>query len=235
MSAWPDFDEERLQSTLLRVDLYEGRYLAVREYHNVVNHLLRSASAACLLDQEPKAEELIARASARMEEWVAACAADRSRQSTYTDLATTRGLLAMALRRDAGKEGGPAWRAGHAFLRQTEAAPSGPVHNARLAAALLAGDLDVLQDAAKACELADAGLGLPWKRVALAIAAGDEAGVVKAVATWLREKYEATHTNEWGSYNDVPVEVSGALALAEVRGLPIRLDSNRVLTRFRVG
>lgn len=233
MSVWPDYDDERLTAALLRVDLQEGRYLAVREYHHVVNHLVRSAAAACLLDREPYAMALIARAGARTEEWVAAGAQDRARQATYADLAATRGLLALALRRDAAEEGGTAWRTAHAFLRQTAQAPLGAVQNARLAAAALAGDGEALQAAARGCELADAGLGLPWKRLALAIDARDAAGVARAAQTWLRERSEATQTNEWGAYNDVPIEVSGALALAAVHGLDVRLDSNRILTRFR--
>lgn len=230
MSAWPDFDDERLTGNLLRVDLYEGRYLAVREYHNVVNHLLRSASAACLLDREPLALELIARAATRTAEWVEH---GGQRPAPYADLAATRGLLALALHPDAADEGGAPRHTARAFLRQTAESPAGSVQNARLAAASLLGEWEAVRAAAKACELADAGLGLPWKRLVLALDARDAAGVAKAAQTWLREKMEATHTNEWGAYNEVPIEVSAALGLAALHGMDVRLDTNRVMTRFR--
>jgi len=188
MSLWPDVvDGERLTGALLRVDLYEGRYLAVVEYHNVVNHLLRSASAACLL------------------------------------------ALALAPH----ERRAPSLEAARTFLRQTADAPPGSVHNARLAAAALLEDAPTLQAAARACELSDAGLGLPWRRFATALDTNDATGAAKSAHTWLREKMEATHTNEWGAYNEIPIEVSAALALAGARGLFVKLASNRVMTALR--
>ncbi len=233
MSTWPEVDSERLSGVLLRVDLYENRYLAVGEYHNVVNHLLRSASAACLLDREAEALALVDRAGRRMEEWIGAVAAGKARPGSYADFSATRGLLALALAPEARRDA--ATRAARTFLAQTADAPPGSVHNARLAAAGLADDMPALQAAARSCELSDAGLGLPWKRFATAIDTRDGALAAKSALAWLREKMEATHTNEWGAYNEVPIEVSAALALAEARGMPVRLANNRVLTRFRAG
>jgi hypothetical protein len=231
MTTWPDVDSERLSGALLRVDLYEARYLAVGEHHNVVNLLLRSASAACLLDREDDAAALVARAGRRMQEWIAAAAEGRSKPAAYGDFSATRGMLALALLPPEGQEG--ALRAARGLLTQTAALPPGSVHNARLAAACLTDDAPALQAAARACELSDAGLGLPWKRFATALDTRDTALAAKSALAWLREKMEATHTNEWGAYNEVPIEVSGALALAELRGMPVRLATNRVLTRFR--
>ncbi|MES2643018.1 MAG: hypothetical protein V4850_26270 [Myxococcota bacterium] len=232
MSLWPDVvDSERLTGALLRVDLYEGRYLAVVEYHNVVNHLLRSASAACLLNREADALALVDRAGRRMVEWIDAVSEGRVKPGSYADFAATRGLLALALapheRRAASLE------AARTFLRQTADAPPGSVHNARLAAAALLEDAPTLQAAARACELSDAGLGLPWRRFATALDTNDATGAAKSAHTWLREKMEATHTNEWGAYNEIPIEVSAALALAGARGLFVKLASNRVMTGLR--
>ena len=42
-------------------------------------------------------------------------------------------------------------------------------------------------------------------------------------------------THEWGAYNEVPIEVNGALALADRAGRTVPVASNRVLTRFRAG
>ena len=230
---WPETDTERLSGVLLRVDLYEGRYLAVGELNNVVNHLLRSASAACLLDREDEALALVDRAGRRMEEWIAGVAAGRMKVASYGDFAATRGVLAFALAPP--ERAGAAEAAARTFLAQTADAPPGSVHNARLGAAALVGDLDALRRAAQACELSDAGLGLPWKRFAGALEAGDAALATRSALGWLREKSEATHTNEWGAYNEVPIEVSAALALAARRGLAVALANNRVLTRFRAG
>ncbi|MDP2314007.1 MAG: hypothetical protein Q8P41_13955 [Pseudomonadota bacterium] len=231
MTLWPDVDSERLSGVLLRVDLYENRYLAVAEYHNVVNHLVRTASAACLLDREPEALALIDRAGRRMGEWIAAVGEGRVKPGTYADFAATRGLLVLALapaeRHDAAHE------SARTFLRQTADAPAGSVHNARLAAAALVQDAAALQAAARSCELSDAGLGLPWRRFATALDAGDAVACAKSAQNWLREKMEATHTNEWGAYNEIPIEVSAALALAEQRGLGLKLTSNRILTGLR--
>jgi hypothetical protein len=120
-----------------------------------------------------------------------------------------------------------------ALLTLTKDAPSGSVQNARLVAATLLGDAATAEMAAKGCELSDAGLGLPLRKFVVALFAGDDAAMKKCIATWLQEKMEATMTHEWGAYNEVPVEVSGAMALAERRGRELRIDSNRVLTRFR--
>jgi hypothetical protein len=233
MSRWPEADDERLAAVLLRVDLHEGRYVAVREYHNVVNHLLRSASAACLLDREADALALVLRACARMGEWVESAAHDKARLATLGDLAATRGLLALSLHPEASAPNAAPQHTARAFLRHTEGAAAGPVHNARLAAAALLGEWDTLRASARLCELSDAGLGAPWRKLALAIDAKDAPVVGKAAEAWLQEKREATHTNEWGAYNEVPVEVSGALGLAALAGLPVKLASDRVLTRFR--
>jgi hypothetical protein len=232
MSAWPEGDSERLAGALLRVDLYESRYLAVGEHHNVVNHLLRSASAACLLDREPEALALIDRVVESTIAWIAAVGQGRARTHSYSDFSATRGVLTFALAAEARR---PATLdALRTFLRQTEGAPPGSVHNARLAAATLLGDRPALQAAARSCELSDAGLGLPWKRFALAIDTEDVATAARLALTWLREKNESTHTNEWGAYNEIPIEVSAALALAAGRGVHVKLASNRVLTAFRV-
>lgn len=226
MSSWPEYDLERLSGALLRVDMYEARYLAVHEHNNVVNHLLRSASAACLSDREEEANRFIARAASRMAEWVAAVAAGRVNTSTYADFAASRGLLAIAI-----ASGGSAIAT--AFAEQTAAAPAGPTHNARLVAATMMGDLAAAEASARLCELSDAGLGLPWKKFALALLAKNEDGMRKCLNTWVQEKMEATMTHEWGAYNEVPIEVSGALALAARAGVGFKVDSNRVLTKFR--
>lgn len=226
MTPWPEFDTERLQGTLLRVDLYEQRYLAVGEYPNVLDHLLRCASAACLCDREGDAIRLLARASVRVQEWVDGVRTGRVPRGTLHDLAAARAFLAAAL--IPGAEA-PA----RTLLDLTDADPAGAVHNARLAAALIVADRAQAERSAGLCELSDAGLGLPWKKAALAILAKDEAACSKAVFSWIDEKIEATMTHEWGAYNEVPIEVSGALALAEHAGLPVLVQSNRVLTRFR--
>lgn len=231
MTRWPDTDTERLAAVLLRVDLYEARYVAVGEFHSVVNHLLRSASAAWLLDREADGLSLVDRAARRMEEWIDAVGVGRSKAASYADFAATRGILAFALVSEARL--GAVGAAARTFLAQTADAPPGSVHNARLAAAVLVDDVDALRTSASACELSDAGLGLPWKRFAGALDTRDAALAAKSALTWLREKSEATHTNEWGAYNEVPVEVSAALALAERRGMGARVKTNRVMTRFR--
>jgi hypothetical protein len=233
MSRWPEADEERLAAVLLRVDLHEGRYVAVREYHNVVNHLLRSASAACLLDREAEAQELIVRACARMGEWIELATRDPARLAAFSDLAATRGLLALSLHPDAAAGDAAPHHTARAFLRQTENVPAGPVHNARVAAAALLGEWEAVRTSARLCELSDAGLGAPWRKLALGIDTRDVPAIQKAAEAWLQEKREATHTNEWGAYNEVPIEVSGALGLAELAGVPARLHTDRVLTRFR--
>jgi hypothetical protein len=229
MGTWPEFEVERLTGALLRVDLYEQRYLTAGEYPNVVNHLLRSASAACLLDREADAQKLIARAAERTVEWVRAARENRTRPSSFSDLAFTRGWLAAAIETPShGVE-----EAARHVLAMTGWQPAGPVHNARMVAAAWLRDWATVEGAARLCDISDAGLGTPLKRTALALAAGDEAGARKAIAAWLQEKMEATMTHEWGAYNEVPIEVSGALALGVRAGLPVVCTSNRVLTRFR--
>ncbi|MBM4365099.1 MAG: hypothetical protein FJ102_02715 [Deltaproteobacteria bacterium] len=228
MGVWPEYEIDRLAGALMRVDLYEQRYLAVGEYHSVVNHLVRSASAACLSDREDDAIQLIARASARMDEWVRAVREGRAKAQGFSDFACTRGWLAVAIAPSAVAE-----ETARAFLIATAISPPGPAQNARMVAAAVLGEPLSVNAAAQGAELSDAGLGLPLKRFILALFAGDEPAMRKAASNWLDEKMEATMTHEWGAYNEVPIEVSGALALAERRGRPIPLDSNRVLTRFR--
>jgi hypothetical protein len=228
MGRWPEYEIERLAGALLRVDLYEQRYLAVGEYHNVVNHLLRSAAAACLSDQEDDAVRFILRAAFRMEEWVGAVREGKSRRESFADFACTRGWLAAAIGGGSGAAG-----AARSFLELTGEAPSGPTQNARMVAAALVGDMAAVETAARGCELSDAGLGLPLRKFMLAMVAEDEPAMTRAAITWLQEKMEATMTHEWGAYNEVPIEVSGALALAARRHIRMTLDSNRVLNRYR--
>ncbi len=228
MGDWPDFEVDRLAGALMRVDLYEQRYLAVGEYHSVVNHLLRSASAACLSDREDEAVRLVARAANRMDEWVRAVREGKVKGTAFADLACTRGWLAVAVAPSAVSE-----ESARSFLVATAVAPPGPVQNARMVAATILGEPLSINAAAGGAELTDAGLGLPLKRFVLALLAGDEPVMRKCIHTWLVEKMEATMTHEWGAYNEVPIEVSGALALAERRGCPLPIKSNRVLTRFR--
>ena len=229
MGDWPEFEVERLAGALLRVDLYEQRYVTAGEYPSVVNHLLRSASAACLLDREDEALRLIARAAERTVEWVRAARESKVRPSSFTDLAFTRGWLAIAIE----PPGVGAEEAARNVVAMTGWQPAGPVHNARMVAAAFLRDWATVDGAAKLCDISDSGLGAPLRRVAGAIAAGDEAGVRKGILNWLQEKMEATMTHEWGAYNEVPIEVSGALALAERGGRAVPVASNRVLTRYR--
>lgn len=228
MSDWPEFELERLSGTLLRVDLYEQRYLAVFEYPNVINHLLRSASAACLSDREDEALKLTQRAARRVEEWMLAVRDGKAKAASLGDLGCTRGFLAVAA-----APGPNAVDTARNLLVLTNTAASGPVQNARLVAAAILGDAEAVESAAKGCELSDAGLGLPLRKFVSALFAGDDGAMKKSATTWLQEKMEATMTHEWGAYNEVPIEVSGALALAERRGRPLLLASNRVFTRFR--
>lgn len=226
MRTWPEYDLDRLSGSLLRVELYEARYLAVGEYHNVVDHLLRTAAAACLLDREADALTYIQRAATRTEEWLGMVDARIVPMTLFGELAATRGLLAVAI--VGGKE-----EIGWRFLAQTANSPAGSVHNARLAACLLVGDADTADKSAKLCELADAGLGLPWRRFVTAVFAREHAAARKQIDVWLQEKQESTLTHEWGAYNEVPIEVSGALAAAARMGLPIKVSTNRVMTAFR--
>lgn len=230
MTDWPDFEVERLAGLLLRVDLQEQRFLAAGEYGNVVNHLMRSAAAACLSDREDDALSFLARAAVRTGEWVRAAREGRARPSSFADYALARGWLAVAIMPTP-----VAMDILPGFLAMTGWQPAGAVHNARMVAALVAGDAAAAEAASKLCDLSDAGLGVPLKRFVLASLAGDEAAMRKALATWLQEKLDATMTHEWGAYNEVPLEVSGALALATGRGAPLPMVSNRVLTRYRAG
>ena len=228
MSDWPESHDDRLSTVLLRVDLAEGRFLADGQYNHVVNHLLRSASAACLLDQEADALALVVRAAVRTGEWVESVVAGRTKSTSFVDFACTRGMLALAL------SGTPnADQVAQRFLDATAQLGAGSPQNARMAAALLVGDLAAAHRALGLAERSDPGLGQPWMKFAAAIEAKDVPACAKAATTWLREKMEATFTNEWGAYNEVPIEVSAALALAERHGLQVRLSSNRILPRFR--
>lgn len=228
MADWPEFENERLAGALLRVDLYEQRYLATGEYPNVVNHLLRSASAACLSDREDEGLRLVERAALRTVEWVRASREGKARPTSFSDLAFTRGWLAVAIAPPAGAE-----EAARNCLAMMAWQPAGPVHNARLVVAAFAGDWATVDAAAKLCDLSDAALGAPLKRFLLALVTHDEVVMRKSISTWLQEKMDATMTHEWGAYNEVPIEVSGGLALAQRSGRPVPVGSNRVLTRFR--
>jgi hypothetical protein len=227
MTTWPEFDADRLSGTLMRVDLQEARFLAVGEYHNVVDLLMRAAAAACLLDREEDGMAFVRRAAERTDEWTLMVESRVVPASTYREFAAARGMLATALC-DAPEAVG--WR----FLSQTANEGPGPAQNARLAAAILVGDADSAIQATKLCELTDAGLGVPFKRFALALFDRDHAGVRKSLSLWLEEKAEATMTHDWGAYNEVPLEVSGAIAAAWLLGVRVTMDSPRILPRFRV-
>ncbi len=228
MDRWPDFELERLETVLVRAELQEQRLMAAGDFPGVVNHLLRSASAASLADREPEGLAFVARSAVRTMEWVRAARAAKTKPSTFADLAFTRGWLAAAITPPPGFEEA----AGH-VLAMTGWQPAGPVHNARAVAALMVGDHADAELSVARMDLADAGLGAPFKRFAIALLGADTEGMLKATNAWLREKMDATMTHEWGAYNEVPIEVSGALALAAVAGRPLFLPSNRVLTRFR--
>lgn len=228
MERWPDFELERLETVLVRAELQEQRLMAAGDFPGVVNHLLRSASAACLADREPEGFAFVARGAVRTMEWVRAARAAKTKPSTFADLAFTRGWLAAAIAPPPGFEE----TAGH-VLAMTGWQPAGPAHNARAVAALLVGDHAAAELSVGRMDLADAGLGAPFKRFAAALLGADADGMLKATNTWLLEKMDATMTHEWGAYNEVPIEVSGALALAAAAGRPLLLPSNRVLTRFR--
>ena len=228
MSDWPESHDDRLSTVLLRVDLSEGRFLAEGQYNHVVNHLLRSAAAACLLDREADAVALIARAGARLGEWIDSVEATRTKPTSFVDYACTRGMLALALWPDPAGE-----RIARRFLTATAELGPGSQQNARMAAALYLGESADVARALAGAERSDPGLGQPWMRFVAALEAKDAAACAKAATMWLREKMEATFTNEWGAYNEIPIEVSAALALAERRGVSVRLPSNRILPRFR--
>lgn len=230
MDRWPEFELERLETVLVRAELQEQRLLAAGDYQGVVNHLLRSASAACLADREDAALGFVARGAVRTMEWVRAARAAKTKPSTFADVAFTRGWLAAAICPPPGMEE----PAGH-LLAMSGWQPAGQVHNARMVAALLIGDVPAAELSLQRCDLSDPGLGAPLKRFVSALLAGEEDAMAKAANAWLREKMDATMTHEWGAYNEVPIEVSGVLALAVHHGRPLLLPGNRVLTRFRTG
>jgi hypothetical protein len=223
MTRWPEVETERQSALLLRVDLDERRLRAAGEHAQVVNLLLRVAAAACLLNREKQAEELTERAIGRLGEWLEATSPAR-----LGDVAACRGMLALSF-------GAPdlADRVARAWLALPPISPPGASANTSAAAALFLANDDAATAALRSFDLSDAGLGIPWHTFAQALLAKDAPLAQKAASRWLQEKMEATHTNEWGGYNEVPIEVSGALALAERRGLAVRLASNRVFTRFR--
>lgn len=231
-NRWPEYESERLEVVLARVELHEARFMGDEAYHLVVNHLVRAASAACLLDREPEAERYIHRAASRMAEWVEAARWGRARSEAFSDLAATRGWLAVAAATllDPGQR---FVRVAGTFLRLTVGRPAGSVHNARLAAGLLTQDDAAVASSAPLCDLSDAGLGSPWRKFALALVAGDTTSMATAADRWLYEKLDATQTLDWGPYNEVPIEVSGALSLAALRGNRVVLANNRVLHGLR--
>ena len=228
MADWPEFESERLAGMLLRVDLQEQRHLAAGEHANVVHHLLRSASVACLSDREEEGVALIERAAVRTVEWVRASREGKARPSSFSEPAFTRGWLAICVCPPPGAE-----EAAKNCLAMTAWQPAGQLHNARIVAAAFSGDWATVDAASKLCDLSDPGLGAPLKRFLLALVAHDEPAMRKSIVTWLQEKMDATMTHEWGAYNEVPIEVSGALALAASAGRAVPMTSNRVLTRFR--
>ena len=229
---WPEYEPERLEVVLARVELHEARFMGDEAYHLVVNHLVRAASAACLLDREPEADRYIHRAASRMAEWVEAARWGRARCDAFSDLAATRGWLVVALANllDPSQRFN---RVAGTFLRLTADRPAGAVHNARLAAASLAHDDAVVTGSIPLLDLSDAGLGLPWRRYAVALAEHDLIAMYGAAEGWIEEKLDATQTLDWGPYNEVPIEVSGALALAALRGERVGLVSNRIHTALR--
>jgi hypothetical protein len=231
MGEWPEYESDRLSSQLLRVDLQEKRCLSLGAWQQLIDHLIRSAAVACLVNQEDLAQTLLCRTAQRMSEWV-----EQVRQglpvSLYNqDFAPVRGMLSLAL---VGEEAGPVpENIAAEFLRQTSRLPAGPVHNARLAAAILCNRLEEAQNSLSLCSLEDAALGAPWKRFIQGLIAKDAAIMQNGLERWLEEKMEATQTHDWGAYNEVPLEVTGALALSERAGFPLKLHSNRILPRYR--
>ncbi len=228
MESWPEFDVERLEAALLRADLQEQRLLEAGDHPGVVNHLVRSASAACLVNREGDALDFVSRAAVRTMEWVRAARAAKTKPSSFADLAFSRGWLAAAICPPADM----AEPGGH-FLAMSGWQVAGPVHNARMVAALLIGDVPAAEVSIQRCDLSDSGLGVPLKRFITALVGADAEAMGKAANAWLLEKMDATMTHEWGAYNEAPIEVSGALALAERLGRPVKVVSNRVLPQFR--
>lgn len=225
---WPEYETERLSGVLLRVDLQERRHQQNGAWQSLVDHLIRAVSAACLSHREAEADAYLRRAAARMEEWINLVQQGLPASTYNLDFATARGLFAMVLVGAPGLD-----RLLELYLQQTASLPAGPAHNARLIALLFLRRYGELAPTAALSSIEDMGLGNPWKRFAMAVPGGDETVLRAAVDRWLHEKMEATHTHEWGAYNEVPIEVSGALAIAEHCGILLKLDSNRVLPRYR--
>ncbi len=228
-SDWPEYEIERVAGILLRVELQEQRHRETGAWAALVDHLNRAVSAACLISQEEEAEAYVLRTSEAMRQWVAAVRQGYARASYNNDFSSVRGMLTLVL------SGVPEVESVcDEFLRQTGGLPIGPVYNARLVAQLvLRKEAGELARTGMQCSMEDQGLGAPWRRFALAIPAGDLPAMRSSVDRWLLEKTEATQTHEWGAYNEVPIEVSGALAVAERWGTPLKVSSNRVLPRFR--
>lgn len=228
MVDWPDYEIERLSGVLLRVDLQERRHQQNGAWPSLVDHLVRAVSAACLSHREAEADAYLRRAAKRMEEWIREVEAGLSATTYNMDFATARGLFALIL-----VNGPDTELLVDLFLRQSNRLPSGPVHNARLIGLLLLKRYGEIAAAASFSSLEDAGLGAPWKRFAMALPGAETTVMQASLERWLNEKMESTQTHEWGAYNEVPIEVSGALALAERCGVPVKVDSNRVLPKFR--
>jgi hypothetical protein len=229
MSEWPEYEPERLSGVLLRIDLQERRLLQAGAWAAVVDHLLRSASTACLASREAEAWSLFERAGRRMIEWIEQVQQGLPRSTYNNDFSAVRGLLTLILANLP-----QTTEAIATFLDQTADLPPGTAHNARLAGLLLLRRHAELPMTASFCSTEDMGLGAPWKRFALAIPGEDTAVMRSAAERWILERVDATQTHEWGTYNEVPIEVSGALALAERCGVPLKLDSNRIWPRYRV-
>ena len=120
-----------------------------------------------------------------------------------------------------------------AVANLTAGLPPGPAHNARLVALAALGRTAELPLAAALASMEDTGLGPPLRRFIMALPTRDRDAMRSALERWLLEKLDATHTAAWGPYNEVPLEVSGALALAERCGCGLRLRSTRVWPPFR--
>lgn len=226
---WPEYEVERLSGVLLRVDLLERRHRQNGAWSLLVDHLIRAVSTACLCGREVEAHSYLVRAAVAMSDWVAKVRQGLPVSSYNRDFSTARGLFALSL--CPGPERDHVFQE---FLQQTANAEAGPTYNARLIAILWQQRYEELAPTAALSSLEDAGLGAPWKRFAVAIPGGDPNTLKAAVDRWLHEKIEATQTHEWGPYNEVPIEISGALAVAEHCGISLKVDSNRLLPHFRL-
>ena len=225
---WPDYEQERLSGLLLRVDLQERRLLVAGDWPGLVDHLIRSASVACLAREETEAKGLVWRAGQRVVEWTGQVQNGLPRSTYNHDFSLVRGVLLLQL------SSTPELRqAMELVAAQTAGLPPGPAHNARLICLAFLGRYAELPMAAAQSSMEDTGLGPPLRRFIMAICTRDRDALRSAVDRWLREKMEATQTIAWGDYNEVPLEVSGALALAERCGCGIRVRSNRVWPAFR--